>query len=87
VVYEPVSIDGAKRRIGDHTAVGVRSVVARVLELLLEHPDDRERQTVDDHGLAGGVGALAEDPLRQLIAQEQHAPPARDVGGVMKRPP
>src|SRR3989441_12062153 len=72
----------SKRRVGNHAAVGVGSVVARVLELLLQHPDHRERQAIDDDALTGGIDALAEDSLRQLIAEEQHAPPARDVGGV-----
>src|SRR5207247_6441851 len=28
------------------------------------------------------IDGLAEDPLRQLVAEEQHPPPALDVGGV-----
>ncbi len=82
VVHEPVAIDGAKRRVGDHTAVGVGSVVARVLELLLQDPDHRERQAVHHDAPARGIDALPEDPLRQLVAEVQDPPPALDVGGI-----
>src|SRR2546421_6508031 len=47
VVHEPVAIDGAKRRVRDHPAVGVRPVVARVLELLLQHSDHDEGEAID----------------------------------------
>src|SRR5207248_177068 len=82
VAHEPVAVDGAKRGVGDHPAIGVGSVVARVLELLLQDADHRERQAIDDDAPAGGIDALAEDPLRQLVAEEQYPPPALDVGGV-----
>src|SRR2546430_10082608 len=45
VVHEPVAIDGAKRRVRDHPAVGVRPVVARVLELLLQHSSKDRKST------------------------------------------
>src|SRR5690242_21884949 len=87
MVHEPEAVNGAKRRIGYDAAFRVGSVVARVLEFLLEGPDDGERQTVDHHQLSDRISTLSEDPLRQLVSEVQDAPLLSDVQGVAEASP